>query len=729
MNFAGRQRPSRHGASATRTCDIMTRPAHQVLRWLPLVLLSAAALAAAQPPAAPAPAEKRMSLDVKATDIGDAIRMVSKAYDLNIILDKDVTGKVTLHLSDVPIMEGLRSLTEPNGLEVTQEGSVYRIRRKTDAGKAVILYARDKLTVDVQNVDVLDFIKELSSKTAVSIVPDNKVTGRITGKLYQVDVDDGIRALLEGNGYIVVRRRNIYQVSVREDNSNPDRGARKPASGGVGGDFFVDYANGKLTIEVSNGDLEAVLKAITEQTDVQMVTYGSVKTEVNAKLYDKSLTEAFALLLGGTRFTFVEKNGIILIGDRNPATPSGQALTKSELVHLKCIKADAVPPIIPKNIPAENVKVIKEQNALLISGTSEDIVTVRQFLESIDIPTPQVRIDAVIVEFKESLDREFGTRFWRRPNSTSYQQLPYPATSFGDANSAVELGTSGASFKSFFGIDKGLLSRIPDDFFLVLKWLETQNKAKVLGQPSVMTLNGYKAVINVDETQYVKVAGGDANTQYYSVRVQPIKFGIQLAITPWISQGGQITAEVVPEVSNSDGKSVDGYPNVSTRAITTTVRLKDGQTLVLGGLIKNQESTFADKVPVLGDIPILGALFRHSGRTRSKTNLVIYITPHIVTLADTVNLEQELRNYDIQAMGTFEQRLAAKVRDQRTHRDSTDTAARAQPLSGAAAAAADSAHGTASADSVATAPSTKDDGKGRHRTRRHRAEAAAPPAR
>ncbi|MBD3239526.1 MAG: hypothetical protein GF331_03000, partial [Chitinivibrionales bacterium] len=107
---------------------------------------------------------KRMSLDVKDTDIRDAIRMVSKAYDLNIILDSDVEGKITLHLSDVPIMEGLRSLAESQGLEVVKEGSVYRIRNKVDKEHTSIRYLRGKLTVDVQNVDVHEFLKVLSSK-------------------------------------------------------------------------------------------------------------------------------------------------------------------------------------------------------------------------------------------------------------------------------------------------------------------------------------------------------------------------------------------------------------------------------------------------------------------------------------------------------------------------------------------------------------------------------------
>lgn len=619
---------------------------------------------------------RRMSLDVKDTDIRDVVRMVSKAYDLSIVLDNSITGKVTVHLSDVPIMEGLRTLAESNGLDVTREGSVYRLRKKSDSGEGSIRFARNKLTIDVSGMDVIDFIKELSTKTSVSIVPDSKVAGKLTGKLFEVELDDGIRAILEGNGFMVVRRRNIYQVTTKESVSEAVSSRRSAPRPG-GGDFFVDWANERLTIEVTNGNLEDVLKAISEQSDVQLVTYGSVKAEVNAKLFDRTLTEAFALLLGGTQYTFVEKDGIVLIGDRNSATPSGQALSKSEMVLLKHIKADEVPQILPKNISANNVKVVKEQNGLLVTGTSEDIVQMRDFLATIDVAAPQVRIDAVIVEYKEGVSSEFGLRFWRSRKdlqSKQYQGLPGPATPVSAASSSVDIGTSGEMFKKFFGIENGVLGKIPDDFFLALRWMEQEDKAKILAQPSILTLNGRKATINVDETQYFKISNTLTTGSTEMVdRIQPIKFGISLDITPWISQSGQITAEIAPVVSNATTKPEGGLASVASRTLTTTVRLNDGETLKLGGLINHKEDKGMSKVPFLADIPIIGALFRWTNRTRGKTNLVVYITPHVITPADTVDLTSELRDYDLYLLNNMERKGVARLRERRQDRVAPDS--------------------------------------------------------
>jgi type IV pilus assembly protein PilQ len=609
-------------------------------------------------PALPA-TEQKLSIDVKDTDIRDVIRMISKGYDLNILLDQDITGKVTLHLVDVPIMEGLRSIAASNNLDVVRDNSVYYIKKATAEQKSMIRIMNGKLTVDIQNVDVRDFLKELSSKSAMSIVPDAKVEGKISGKLYQVDLDDGMRALLEGNGFTVVKRKNIYQVAMGtggETQTGP-AGARfagrKPSNG-----MYVDYSNGRVSVDVVNGDLEEIVRAIAQQSDAEIITYGSIKSEINAKLNNAPLTEALALLLGGTRFTFVQKDNVILIGDRNTATPSGIALSKSELIHLKHIKADNIPSILPKDIPATNVRVIKEQNALLISGTSEDIVSAIEFLRTIDIPTPQVRIDAVIVEFKENIDKEFGVRggLDRRLMDSSYLITPFPKTIHTEGpNQNFEVGLSGKYLKSLLRGIVPQIDKLDTDFFGILRFLETQDKAKVLAQPSILTLNGNKASIDVSETQYFKVETGVGEN--HTSRFQPIKFGIQLDITPWISQSGQITAEITPNVSNSEKTNNEGYPNVSTRSITTTVRLNDGQTLILGGLIKNQETTFSYKIPFLGDLPFIGGLFRHSGKTRSKSNLIVFITPHIIQGFSEVNLQNELEKYEIHDMNFLEKSI------------------------------------------------------------------------
>lgn len=583
-----------------------------------------------------------MSIDVKDTDIRDVIRMISTGYNLSIIIDKEVSGKVTLHLSGVPIMEGLSKLAESAGLEVVKEGSVYNVRKKSEEQRSVIQFIRNKLTVDVQNMDVRDFLKEISSKTAISIVPDAKVEGKISGKLYDVNLEDGLRALLEGNGFSVSKRKNIYNVTSGDNQAGTPQAMMSPRrmGGGANGGrttFNVEYSDGRLSLDVSSGDLEDVVKAIAEQSGIQIVTYGSIRAEINAKLDNIPLTEALALLLGGTNYTFIQKDSIILIGDRNPASQSGQALSKSEMIHLKYIKADIVPQILPK---VNNIKVVKEQNALLITGTSEDIVNTREVIATIDIPTPQVIIDVLVVEYSRGMGQDYGLTFGAGDSGSHGNAFQYPHLQA----SRTKQGMIDALLFRDRGQWSKVLNMLPDNFYLNLRLMESQNKAKVLAQPSITVLNGNKASLDVSTTEYFKIVTGINETQ--NLQFRPITFGISLQITPWISRGGQITAEIAPDISNSTGNSSDNYPNVFKRSVSTTVRLNNNQTVVLGGLIRNDVNESNDKVPFLGDIPLLGALFRTKSKNNQQTNLVIYITPHIVQDSAYINLDKELQELD-----------------------------------------------------------------------------------
>jgi type IV pilus assembly protein PilQ len=605
--------------------------------------------------------KQTMSLDVKDTEISDVIRMISRGYGLNIILDRDVTGKVTLHLTDAPIIEGLNTLAESNGWELVKEGSVYRIRKPVAKTKSSIKFSKGRLTVDIQNVNVIDFIKEISSKTAVSIVPDSKISGMVSGKLYKVPLEDGLKALLEGNGFKVTKRRNIYRVSqeiASTSTAASDRRKSRRSTKGRSKEFFVECEDGFLNIDVINGDLSTVINAISEQSDIEIIIYGKLSGEVNAKLNNIPLAQGLALLLGGTKFTFVLKDNVILIGDRNTATPSGKTLSKSELIHLKHIKADEVPKILPKNIPVNNVKVIKEQNALLVSGTSEDIVKTGEFLETIDIPTPQVVIDVVVVEYTRDLDRDFGFEFAANKKN---QEGKVDAGSNEWSFPELQVNRSGSKAKEALGLifgEAAFISSLPESFHMALRMLETQKKAKVLAQPSITVLNGNKATIDVGQTQYYRVTGGTPQNPTHNFR--PIKFGISLNITPWISKSGQITAEISPEISNSMGITEGddgGYPNLFRRSATTTVRIDDGKTLILGGLLRSEEQVTHKKVPFLGDIPILGYLFKTTKKLRVQTNLVIYITPRIVDKDNYVDLNEELKQFDInERKGVFKRR-------------------------------------------------------------------------
>jgi type IV pilus assembly protein PilQ len=580
----------------------------------------------------------KLWLDVKDVDIRDVIQMISKAHNLNIVLDNDVSGTVTLHLSDAPAMEGLMALAKSRGLELTREGSVYRIGKAGVDKRGEVTFDHGRLTIDVLNMNITDFLNAVSTQASINVVADNQVSGPVSGKLFKVPLDEGLTALLEGNGFRIYKRKNIYQVS----KPGAPAGNNQTSQISSGANFHVEYANGLLSLVAIKVNLYDVITAIAQQAELEIIFYTTdiAGTMVNATLNDVPISEIFALLFGGTPYTYVQNDNIIIIGDRNTGTFSGQALSKSELIELHCIKADEVLKFIPRNIPESTIRVVKEQNALLVSGTSEEIVRTRLFLNSIDIPTPQVVVNAIVVEYSRDNSLDVGLEWGNDPSkSKGSSSYGFPSLQYN------RNGENAQNFLDGLGIfDQNFVKKLPANFYLSLRALESKGKAKVLAQPSITVLNGNKASIDVGQTQYFEILGGTDQNPTRSF--QPISFGIQLDITPWISSSGQITTEISPQISNAMGVNAKGYPNIFKRSMSTTVRLEDGETLILGGLLRTEEQIQHSQVPILGDIPILGYLFKTTRKTNVETNLVIYITPRIIYKEDYVSLREELARFD-----------------------------------------------------------------------------------
>jgi type IV pilus assembly protein PilQ len=165
-------------------------------------------------------------------------------------------------------------------------------------------------------------------------------------------------------------------------------------------------------------------------------------------------------------------------------------------------------------------------------------------------------------------------------------------------------------------------------FQATLRALIENNEAKVKANPSLTAMNGKQATINVGRVLNVKVTLGTQLNQVVSL--QSIEAGTKLQITPVIGANGDIITEVSAEASSITSMGADGLPEISKRSATTTVKLKSGQTVMIGGLVQSDDLGTDQRLPILGDIPFLGPLFGSKTRRQNDSELVIIITPHLL---------------------------------------------------------------------------------------------------
>lgn len=583
-----------------------------------------------------------LNVDYVDEPILDVLRAVATAFKLSIIPDKDLGDvKVTIHLENIPVLEGLDKLCKSHGLELIADGNVYRIRKTRENAFSIIEVRNKRMNLDVQNRPVKDFLREFVEKTKINIVPGQSLRGTVTGHLKDVQPIDGFKALMAANNYDVRLKNGVYLVengdSTGQNSQGPRRGRSNAgfSSGQGGGATDVDVLDGRVTLSLNNASLGDAIREIAEQAGHNYTIIGDVSGNVNAQLKDVSVDEALSALLQGTRYAYINKDGTLLIGDRNPNTPSGQALSGAELVYLKYIKAENIEKLIPKSIPIENIKVIKEQNAVLISGTGDDINLVKTFLDKVDLPTPQVLMEVVVVEYNRSKESDFGIE----PGTS--KQVGANLNAYGNMSGIRQ------TFKQ--GAFAGVIGILPPKFDLSLKALESKNKAKILSMPKITTLNGNKAELKVNKTSYYRVSSvnkdGFQNLDYRS-----IDDGITIELTPWVTRHGEVNVNISPSIKTSEPAADGAPPNITNRAITTNVMLRDGETIALGGLISSQEDNSRSFVPILGSIPVLGYLFSWRKALTRTTELVIYVTPHILNPeTQAVSLEEEFESLDDRA--------------------------------------------------------------------------------
>ncbi len=307
--------------------------------------------------------------------------------------------------------------------------------------------------------------------------------------------------------------------------------------------------------------------------------------------------------------------------------------------------------------PVGRIAVDPRTNKLIVTDVAEVFPQIENILAELDIKPPQILIEAQIVEVSKTSgltvgfeyggddgtlvsftgpSREITSEYMRGYASDGTTKLSgwdwiFPSNS--DLNGDSSGGSSGSSSSSSDDSESsgGVLDF--SAFRIVLRTLLTRGEAKYLGKPKVVTLNNKTATITISTDATVgytqSTSGGGDNTLTVA-GAERKRVGLTLQVTPQVNREGYVTLYVQPSYSDLVSSGFDDTMDTTTRAASTLVRVKNGQTVVIGGLLTSRETDQTRKVPLLGDIPVLGWLFTSRQTSKSTTDLVIFITPTIL---------------------------------------------------------------------------------------------------
>jgi general secretion pathway protein D len=272
----------------------------------------------------------------------------------------------------------------------------------------------------------------------------------------------------------------------------------------------------------------------------------------------------------------------------------------------------------------------------------------RAVLDQLDVRRAQVYVEALIAELTAEKAAEFGIQWQNLSALGKNNTQAFGGTNFGNTSQnigAIAKNPAGAGRGLNVGIVNGQIT-IPGigqilNLGLLIRALETDASANILSTPTLLTLDNEEAAIVIGQNlpfitgQYALSGTATTPTPFQTVERRDV--GLTLRIKPQISEGGTVRLQIYQEVSSvQDGTNLAGVIT-NKRAVASTVMVNDGEIVVIGGLMQNTVTEGEEKVPVLGDLPLLGGLFRYKKRAQNKTNLMIFLRPTLVRDSPTAN--------------------------------------------------------------------------------------------
>ncbi len=362
-------------------------------------------------------------------------------------------------------------------------------------------------------------------------------------------------------------------------------------------------------------DLLQALSDISAQTGVAIIPGPSVMGLVTAELKGVPLDRALRMLLSSGGYVHRDLGGYILVGSPDPAGPSFLNLSETKELRLNYLKATEAVTMLSDSLKPY-VRPSEKTNKVVITAPPTIIERIEADLELIDRRPLQVALTAQVVELSIEELKEIGVDWnweWGKPNV---------GPNVRDGSVLFD------SLGSLLGINYSTTAEFTRNLGLQLTMLSENKSASIIANPQVTVLDGEQASVKVVTEEYFQITTRSGT--FNDIDLEVIESGISLEVLPTISDNGEITLTVTPEVSNVVARRADDLPVVTRRSATTKVRVENGGTAVIAGLVSNIRDTENRRVPGLGSLPLIGYLFRRDATKDSKRQVTVFITPRIV---------------------------------------------------------------------------------------------------
>ena len=590
--------------------------------------------------------------NVTILESGDRTRIIVALAEL-VGYTTRVSGR-TLVISvgrDLGVQQDSRISRLERGMDGTQAVTGVDFRRGNDgAGRVIVSLSDPNMAVDIDQRGGKIVLTMPNASVVDELLQQLDVTDFAT-PVSLIDIfEQGSAAVIEVQptgafDYLAYQADGRFILEVK-----PVAQGRGPATAGDG---TLLYEGDKLSLNFQNIEIRAVLQIVADFADLNLVASDAVTGGITLRLKDVPWDQALDIILRTNGLDKRVQGNVLLVApaadlaDQERAALENKqeiaelAPLRTELIKVKYANAAEIVGLFsasdggsedsPSGIVSERGSVIVDDrtNSIILTETQSRINQLRSLLDQLDIPVRQVMIEARIVKASDSFKREAGIRWgtageitWGDgPNGIQYGSSIETLGATPAENLIVDLGTgSGKTGGIAFGL-------VNNDLLLdlELQLFESEGIGETVSRPTIITSDKSTASVNSgSQIPYQSDTGGGATSTAF------INATVGLTVTPQITPDDRIILELDVTNNSRGDPTPGGPPAIDTESIQTQVIVNDGETLVLGGLYQTRTDLIQLKTPVLGDLPLVGRLFRNSARTNDKDELLIFITPKII---------------------------------------------------------------------------------------------------
>jgi len=538
-------------------------------------------------------------------------------------------------------VDSVKAYTTSSGVRVAvrlREGAEYSVATEGDLRVISIQIPRDQLAAR-------DAALDRGSAVAPSTPSTNGGAGRSNS----------------GGGELLVNSKGRTVDAQSSLGESGTGGASELSFASDTGSSSTRFVGRRMSIDLQNADIHAVLRFIAEFADVNVVASDEVTGKVTVKLKDVPWDEALSAVLQAKGLAAQRVGHVIRVASIESIKSEQQSSLEAKKAQIELTDLEVyVAPLNyadPEEVQSQVESVLSDRgsveadirgNQLIIQDMPDYVAQARALLRRLDTPTREVRIESRFVEASSNFSRSLGIQWGADVDASA--TTGYPTGAFFPNSIGVDGGmsrgaTTGSHFYTADASDSLLmdlgaasatsavsfaLGSIPGlfDIDARLSAGEAEGWGKIVSSPSVTALDNEQAEIS----QGTRIPF--LSTSQNGTSVQFVAATLSLTVTPHITSDNTVFMEIELTNDRPDfGNAVQGQPAISTKSISTRVLVPDGDTAVLGGVYATSESMSVNRVPGLGSIPIIGYLFKNSSRENSQNEMLVFITPHIVTVA------------------------------------------------------------------------------------------------